>query len=200
MATRILPIVALLLLIPYSAMHVTEEVNWSLTDFIVMGTMLTMTGILILFIHKKAERPITRRLLFVSAVLFFVLIWVELAVGIFGTPFAGNWIRTNYSKTKNPANAGLLIECLGWGYTAEFHLIKSNLTFFAVPIGSVLLYHASSKFNLAFFRFILHIQSWETIFNFYNINAWRALWTFWLVLLFHMENYTKAGETKNPAG
>ena len=90
MATRILPIVALLLLIPYSAMHVTEEVNWSLMDFIVMGTMLTMTGILILFIHKKAERPITRRLLFVSAVLFFVLIWVELAVGIFGTPFAGN--------------------------------------------------------------------------------------------------------------
>ena len=73
-----------------TAMHVTEEVNWSLMDFIVMGTMLTMTGILILFIHKKAERPITRRLLFVSAVLFFVLIWVELAVGIFGTPFAGN--------------------------------------------------------------------------------------------------------------
>ena len=51
----------------------------------------------------------------------------------------------------------------------SFHLIKTNLTFFAVPIGSVLLYHASSKFNLAFCRFILHFQSWETIFNLYNI-------------------------------
>ncbi len=87
---RVFPIVILLLLIPYSAMHFTEEVNWSLTDFIVMGIMLTMTGILISFIHKKAERPITRRILFVSAVLFFVLIWAELAVGIFGTPFAGD--------------------------------------------------------------------------------------------------------------
>ena len=44
MMVRILPIVGLLLLIPLIAMQLTDEVNWSFYDFIIMGGMLTITS------------------------------------------------------------------------------------------------------------------------------------------------------------
>ena len=41
----ILLAVPALLLIPYIAMRYTDEVNWTLLDFIVMGLMLLITGV-----------------------------------------------------------------------------------------------------------------------------------------------------------
>ena len=78
MMIRILYIVGLLLLIPLIAMQLTNEVNWSFFDFIIMGGMLTITGLLIGII------------LIVTIVMIFFLIWAELAVGLFGTTFAGD--------------------------------------------------------------------------------------------------------------
>ena len=46
MMIRILYIVGTILLIPLIAMQLTNEVNWSLFDFIIMGAMLTITGLL----------------------------------------------------------------------------------------------------------------------------------------------------------
>ena len=87
---RILPIVGLLLLIPLIAMQLTNEVNWSFFDFIIMGGMLTITALLIGIILKKVNNSKNRLILIVTIVMIFFLIWAELAVGLFGTPFAGD--------------------------------------------------------------------------------------------------------------
>ena len=87
---RILPIVGLLLLIPLIAMQLTNEVNWSFFDFIIMGALLTITGLLIGIILKKVNNLKIGLILIVTIVMIFFLIWAELAVGLFGTPFAGD--------------------------------------------------------------------------------------------------------------
>ena len=90
MMIKILYIVGTILLIPLIAMQLTNEVNWSLFDFIIMGAMLTITGLLGEIIFKKVKKYKHRVILYVVVSITFLLIWAELAVGIFGTPFAGS--------------------------------------------------------------------------------------------------------------
>jgi hypothetical protein len=79
-----------LLLIPLLAMQFTNEVNWSVSDFVIMGGLLFGTGLLCELIMRKVK-SVTNRMIICGAVLFvFFLIWVELAVGLFNTPFAGS--------------------------------------------------------------------------------------------------------------
>jgi hypothetical protein len=86
----ILSTAAILLLIPFVAMQFTNEVDWEIRDFIIMGILLLGTGLLCEFIMRKVQR-ITYRLLICGVILFmFFLTWAELAVGILGTPFAGS--------------------------------------------------------------------------------------------------------------
>lgn len=81
---------ALILLIPLIAMQFTAEVNWDHTDFIVMGGMLFITGLLIEFVASKFSGSGYRILAIAGIVIVFLLTWAELAVGLFGTPFAGS--------------------------------------------------------------------------------------------------------------
>ena len=82
--------IAILLLIPLIAMQFTHEVDWSMADFVIMGILLSAIGILCELILRKV-RSIKIRILLCGAILFgFFLIWAELAVGIFGTPYAGS--------------------------------------------------------------------------------------------------------------
>jgi len=82
--------VPLLLLLPLIAMQFTDEVNWSSFDFVLMGVLLLGTGLACELALRKAKNR-TYRVVFIGAILFAVfLIWAELAVGIFGTPFAGS--------------------------------------------------------------------------------------------------------------
>lgn len=73
---------ALILSIPLIAMQFTNEVDWSLGDFIIIGAVLFSAGFL--FVHTARVTPRKYRVLigaaFVAAVLW---IWAELAVGIF---------------------------------------------------------------------------------------------------------------------
>ncbi len=82
--------VGLLLIIPLIAMQLTDEVEWSLIDFIIMGTLLLITGLMGEIIFKKVKKYKNRVILYVVVAITFLLIWAELAVGIFGTPFAGS--------------------------------------------------------------------------------------------------------------
>jgi len=90
MIVRIFYIAGLLLLIPLIAMQFTNEVNWSLFDFIIMGAMLTIAGLLIGITLTKFKASKNRILLIAIIIAIFFLIWAELGVGIFGTRFAGN--------------------------------------------------------------------------------------------------------------
>ncbi len=86
----IIAIVALLLLIPLTAMQFTDEVRWTLFDFIVAAGLLLSAGLTLDFIIRKVKRAKYRIVLSVALVAILLLIWAELAVGIFGTPFAGS--------------------------------------------------------------------------------------------------------------
>lgn len=79
-----------LLLLPLLAMQFTDEVAWSLTDFLIMGTLLLISGISCELILRKVK-TFRQRLILCGIVLgLFLLIWAELAVGVFGSPFAGS--------------------------------------------------------------------------------------------------------------
>lgn len=86
----ILLVTGSLLLLPLLAMQFTTEVNWSLPDFLVMGTLLIGTGLVIERVLQKVKNTRYRLLLLLAAVAGFLLIWAELAVGILGTPLAGS--------------------------------------------------------------------------------------------------------------
>ena len=90
MMVKILPIVGLLLLIPLIAMQLTDEVDWSFFDFIIMSALLTITGLLIGIVVKKIKYYQYRKVFILIIVMMFFLIWAELGVGLFGTLFAGD--------------------------------------------------------------------------------------------------------------
>ncbi len=86
----ILLTVAILLLIPFTAMQFTNEVNWSLSDFIIAGGLLLGTGLMIELVIRNVKNVKYRLAICAVILLALLLIWIELAVGIFGTPFAGS--------------------------------------------------------------------------------------------------------------
>jgi len=66
------------------------ELDWSGFDFLVMTLLILSLSILInLILYYTDSSKLKLLLIFIVAILF-LLIWAELAVGIFGTPFAGN--------------------------------------------------------------------------------------------------------------
>jgi Kef-type K+ transport system membrane component KefB len=88
--TGIVLAVVLLLLVPFTAMQFTHEVNWSSFDFIVAAVLLLGTGLLCELVMRKVKTNKHRLMLCAGLLLALVLTWLELAVGIFGTPFAGS--------------------------------------------------------------------------------------------------------------
>jgi hypothetical protein len=71
-------------------MQFTDDVNWTLFDFVVAGALLLGTGLICeLVIRKVKIRKFRIAICMVLLILLF-LIWAELAVGIFGTPLGGN--------------------------------------------------------------------------------------------------------------
>ena len=86
----IIGIVLGILCIPLIAMQFTNEVNWDVTDFVVFGGLLLGIILLIDLVLRKLKTSQYKALIIAAIVILFLLIWAELGVGIFGTPFAGN--------------------------------------------------------------------------------------------------------------
>lgn len=80
----------LLLLLPLIGMLVSNENNWSLFDFIIMGILILSLSIGIKLVLKATKNIKYRILIFGIILIIFFVVWAELGVGIFGTPFAGN--------------------------------------------------------------------------------------------------------------
>ncbi len=81
--------VALLLLIPLIAMQFTDGVNWTLIDFVGAGALLLGTGLMCELVVRKVNKIRYRIALCAILLVALLLVWLELAVGIFSTPFAG---------------------------------------------------------------------------------------------------------------
>jgi len=86
----VINLVVILLSVPSIAMQFTNEVKWSVFDFVIMGILLLGVGLLLELVSRVVKSNGYRVLLFTSILLGFILVWTELAVGVFGTYFAGN--------------------------------------------------------------------------------------------------------------
>ena len=88
--TGIMLTAALLLSIPFFAMQITNEVQWSGFDFAIAGVLLFGTGLIIELVLRKVRKLEYRVAICLAVLAVLFLIWAELAVGVFGTPFAGS--------------------------------------------------------------------------------------------------------------
>jgi hypothetical protein len=71
-------------------MEFTDQVKWNSFDFLLMGSLLLLVGLGIHLTLNKVKR-VSYRLLYLTIItIVFLLIWVELTVGIFGSPLAGS--------------------------------------------------------------------------------------------------------------
>ena len=86
----IITTVFVILSIPLIAMQFTTEVNWKSSDFIILGILLLGTGLLCELVLRKIQKTQHRILLCGFLMLALLLVWAELAVGVFGSPFAGS--------------------------------------------------------------------------------------------------------------
>ncbi|MEX2478297.1 MAG: hypothetical protein WD357_07660 [Gracilimonas sp.] len=118
-----------ILLIPLIAMQFTSDVDWSLSDFILMGGLIFCTGFTYLFITRKAEEIAYRVAIAFALLTGFLLIWVNLAVGIIGSE--DNLINLWYF--------GLIAIGLIGGFITRFEAKGMTYTMFAMALAQGLI-------------------------------------------------------------
>ena len=81
---RVLIVTALLLTIPLIAMQFTNEVVWTLSDFIIAAALLLGTGLSYEFIISKSGNLAYRVAVGIAVGTALLLTWMNLAVGLIG--------------------------------------------------------------------------------------------------------------------
>ncbi len=71
------------LLIPFIAMQFTKEVSWTLSDFLIAAVILFSFGLLLDFARRKVANKTHKFLVTLGLFILLLLIWMQLAVGIF---------------------------------------------------------------------------------------------------------------------
>jgi hypothetical protein len=82
--------IACILLVPLIAMQFTREVNWSPADFLIAGSLLLGACLVFEFFARRGGTLAFRVTVGIAIAMLVVLVWLELAVGIFGSPWAGS--------------------------------------------------------------------------------------------------------------
>ena len=82
--------VVAILIAPLLAMQFTGEVHWTPFDFGVAAVLLGTTALAIELAIRLIGRPTFCVAAVLAILVALVLVWAELAVGVFGTPFAGS--------------------------------------------------------------------------------------------------------------
>ena len=82
--------VVAILIAPLIAMQFTGEVQWTPFDFAVATVLLGATALAIELAIRAIGRPTWCVAAVLAILIALVLLWAELAVGVFGTPFAGH--------------------------------------------------------------------------------------------------------------
>jgi len=76
--------VGILLALPAIAMQFTSEVDWSASDFIVMGALLGSVGLATEFLVRRSGNTAYRIGVVIAMATAFLTVWVNLAVGMIG--------------------------------------------------------------------------------------------------------------------
>lgn len=81
----------IILLVPLVAMQFTNEVDWSVSDFIIMGALIFGTGCAYVLISRFSTNLIYKTAIGLAIVATFLMIWANLGVGLIGSgPHLGN--------------------------------------------------------------------------------------------------------------
>jgi len=87
---RLAAIVLTLLMIPFIGMQFSSSITWSTADFVLAAIILFGAGMIYEVMRTVLKTPRQRMITGLGVFVMVVVIWVELAVGVFGTPFAGS--------------------------------------------------------------------------------------------------------------
>ena len=131
-------VTALLLSVPLVAQQFTQEVNWSVMDFVVMGTLLCGSGLMVQFVASQSRNAAYKLGVLMAVGTGLFLIWINLAVGLIG-------------NEDNPANlmysTVILIGLVG-GISAGFKPLGMSYALFAtagaqflVPFIAMMIWH-----------------------------------------------------------
>lgn len=80
----------LLLMVPLIAMQCTDDVHWTISDFVVANALIFGAGLIYECIVRRINNRQYRIAAVAVLVMVFMLAWIELAVGLIGSPFAGS--------------------------------------------------------------------------------------------------------------
>ncbi|GJQ61401.1 MAG: hypothetical protein SCALA702_04540 [Melioribacteraceae bacterium] len=119
---------ALLLMIPFIAMQFDSGVNWSVFDFLVMGTLVSVTGFVYVFISGLSDDRLYQIATAIAFLTGFLLIWVNLAVGFIGSE-------------SNPVNLlylGVLATGIAGAGMAKFKPAGMSLALFSTAFAQML--------------------------------------------------------------
>ena len=64
--------------------------NWKFNDFLIAGALLFSFGMLHHYLATKIKEPKQRLIAVAVILLAFALLWIEMAVGLFGSPISGS--------------------------------------------------------------------------------------------------------------
>lgn len=73
----------IILAVPLIAMQFSQEVSWTLADFVAIGTLLLVAGLSFEVLASNLKEPRKKVLAGLAVALVVAYIWAELAVGIF---------------------------------------------------------------------------------------------------------------------
>jgi hypothetical protein len=121
-------VTGIILLIPFIAMQFSNEVQWSLFDFIFAGVLIFGIGASYKLITRKKENLFYRIAVFIFLVTILILIWVNGAVGILGSE-------------DNPANllyGGVILIGIIGSLIAQFKPKGMTLTLFIMAAAQIL--------------------------------------------------------------
>ncbi|WP_027380212.1 hypothetical protein [Chryseobacterium daeguense] len=88
--TIIFAVPALLMAAAFFGNIFVEGWNWSPFDFLIAAVLLFGTASAIFVVSRSKKSFVSKIIISLVILVILALVWAELAVGIFGSPFAGS--------------------------------------------------------------------------------------------------------------
>ncbi|NNE08814.1 MAG: hypothetical protein HKN20_09680 [Gemmatimonadetes bacterium] len=124
---RLALVTLFVLLVPFLAMQITDEVNWDAADFVIAGVMVFGAGLTYELIARKGSSAAYRVAVGIAVATALILVWMNLAVGLIGSE-------------GNPANlmyAGVLAVGIIGAVVARFHPNGMARALFATALAQI---------------------------------------------------------------